>query len=350
MSQIQMSRRHFLQSAVMGIAIASIPTLRAWERGDHPDEEIEIVGGTLCFVNERQLEIYDGDKYWNVQIGGDTSFWKGDETSFRSLIQGDNIMVKLKNRVALRVWANLVRVQGVIAGFCKNGFILKIWRRCSIDKEILIETGDFTRWEGILFSESLDELKKAGTEIYLDIIGEEISEGVRASLIHLVPYMDKSPINTLNQESRVERLPEGPYCTYVYTGYASWFDCPTGAGRCGSCNISQSNQCAWPALDTCGSCSWNCCDCSRGCKDQIYLWCGKDVQVIDLCQNRSRIVYIADCGPCQNCSWLCSRRCNDCRGFTSPVVDLTKPTFAYFYDPATRGCFSCQVKVTVLCP
>jgi hypothetical protein len=80
------------------------------------------------------------------------------------------------------------------------------------------------------------------------------------------------------------------------------------------------------------------------------LWCGKDVKVIDLCQNKSRIVYIADCGPCQNCSGFCSRKCNDCKGYMAPVIDLTRPTFAYFYDPATRGCFSCRVEVTVLCP
>src|SRR5690606_7696304 len=58
-------------------------------------------------------------------------------------------------------------------------------------------------------------------------------------------------------------------------------------------------QAAWPAMDSCGCCSSRCCDCSVGCKDQVRIACGKDVTVVDPCSGRSRIVYIADCGPCQ---------------------------------------------------
>lgn len=242
-------------------------------------------------------------------------------------------------------------VESIIKGhqvdFRKGGLILQTRRYCAVEKEIFVEIPPFIQWEGISPARPLEELKRAG-EVNLDIIGEAIPEGVRASRIELIPVAGEYLVDTPEEESRVEHAPDGPYSIYTYTGYASWFNCPTGAGRCGSCNTSRSDQCAWLALDTCGSCSWSCCDCSRGCKNQIYLWCGKDVKVIDLCQSKSRTVYIADCGP--NQISYCSRRCNDCKGRTSPVIDLTRPTFAYFYDPATRGCFSCKVEVTVLSP
>src|SRR5690606_6006927 len=127
--------------------------------------------------------------------------------------------------------------------------------------------------------------------------------------------------------------------------------------RCGTCSTTRSDQAAWPAMDSCGCCSSRCCDCSVGCKDQVRIACGKDVTVVDPCSGRSRIVYIADCGPCQKASCagcspeVCGRSCSNC-GITryTPVIDLTKPTFiAFGYDPAVRGCFPCTVRVTIPC-
>jgi hypothetical protein len=351
MNQILVNRRRFLQAVVMGIAATSIPNLhKLGATGTaSSEEEIEILCGTLYAMGQGWLEIHDGENYKRLQVSENTSIWKGFETSCSSLTKGDDIMVKvLKRDIALRIWANLGRAQGVITGFRKSGFVLKTIRYCSVDKEIFVETLPHTLWQGGQLYPSPTSGKAENGNIFVDVIGEVIPEGLRASLIYLVPQTDERFENFPEQEISI--TPSGPYCTYSYAGYASWFNCPTGAGRCGTCNTSRSDQCAWPALDTCGSCSWNCCDCSKGCKNQIYLWCGKDVKVIDLCQNKSRIVYIADCGPCQNCSDFCSRKCNDCKGYVTPVIDLTRPTFAYFYDPATRGCFSCRVEVTVLCP
>ena len=152
--------------------------------------------------------------------------------------------------------------------------------------------------------------------------------------------------------------PEAATCYKIYYGYAAWFNCPNGAGRCGTCSTSRSDQGAWPAMDTCGCCTWTCCDCSKGCKNQIYASCGKDVLVRDpWCTGRSATVYIADCGPCQQgncggCSSLCGRKCGPPNCYTdyTPVIDLTKPTFARFRDPdAGWGCFPCSVKISYPC-
>jgi hypothetical protein len=125
---------------------------------------------------------------------------------------------------------------------------------------------------------------------------------------------------------------------FVYTGHATWFSCATGAGRCGTCNTGSSRQLAWPALDTCGACSFTCCDCSRTCVRQVHLSCGRRrIDVRDTGNNRlAQDLVIVDCGPNQNalCSGSCGRR----------VVDLTRPTFARFRDPSV-GCFPCRARV-----
>ncbi len=101
-------------------------------------------------------------------------------------------------------------------------------------------------------------------------------------------------------------------------------------------------------MDRCGSCSRSCCDCSSGCRNQVYLSCNSQVMVKDLCTGTSRQITIVDCGPNQN--QYCTAGCGwpDCLRYSTPIIDLTRPTFAWFHDPA-QGCFSCEVWVTIPC-
>ncbi|MEW6406415.1 MAG: hypothetical protein AB1649_31915 [Chloroflexota bacterium] len=352
------TRRQFLQSAAMGLmAVQFTPKTLVAQQGL---EEIRIISGTLANLGEGWLEIRQEERPMRLFINGDTTFWKGGESSPHALMKGDDLMIKAlaPRGLALRVWSNLTRVKGRVNRVEKNRYVLRVSDLHTPQAELMLEVSERTIYEDAMTGNLKGKSDGAISEgDYLDAIGEQISEGLRATLVYLYHAQPATfRPETVPQVRAAQLEPFGPYCTYTYSGYASWFNCSTGAGRCETCNTSRSDQAAWPALDTCGCCSPSCCDCSKGCKDQIYLWCGKDVTVLDLCQGWSRTVYIADCGPCQkaNCAGCspetCGRQCSDCRGYVGAVIDLTRPTFAYFYDPASRGCFSCDVKATVLCP
>lgn len=262
--------------------------------------------------------------------------------------------------VALRMWSNLTRIQGVVAHVAKNGYVLRTSSHRAPPEELFLEIA-----EGVTFTDyfTYGSLPIGGPVIMegdsLDVIGERIAEGIRGTLISVYSAQRmRAPRRRSPSRQGADQVEVGPdaLCWYTYAGYAGWFDCPYHAGRCQTCDPARSDQAAWPAFDTCGCCSWSCCDCSRNCKNQIYASCGKGVRIYDKCSAKIKTVYIVDCGPCQkaNCSGcspeLCSRTCYDCSARTGAVIDLTKPTFAYFYDPASRGCFSCDVKIQSICP
>jgi hypothetical protein len=110
-------------------------------------------------------------------------------------------------------------------------------------------------------------------------------------------------------------------------------------------------------MDMCGCCTGSCCDCGKNCANSPgwYLPCGYAVTVTDACNGHYKVTFIADCGPCNNggchtCSPVtCSHTCSLCTSRATPVVDLTKPTFALFHDPAAVGCFPCDAEIVVAC-
>jgi len=336
-----------------------------------PVEEIEVFAGFLRAFTDDEMEIETLTGLRKIRIPAGISVWKGSEQPLSVLERGDEVMVRLHvpSGMALRLWANLTRVRGVVTRVLPGGYELQTSGLHDIPKYLRLEIGE-EAWVADWFTER--PLGASGLVLnegdFVDVIGERTLEGIRGSRIwtHSTRHSDAmvSPRDSsagITANDRVEVGPNG-LCWYIYTGYAGWFDCPTGAGRCGTCNLSRSDQAAWPAMDTCGCCNSTCCDCSRGCKNQIYLPCGKSVVVYDKCSTRGKAVYIADCGPCQRANCipdcvpghpdvdLCSRSCADCWGGRTAIIDLTKPTFAYFYDPARRGCFSCEVRVQAQCP
>jgi hypothetical protein len=359
-------------------ALGAAGTLLVWSRSRSvaaaiessppPSEEIGVLAGSLRAFADEWVEIEIPAGLRKIQIPDGIPVWKGRERPLSALTRGDELMIRLHipSGMALRLWANLTRVQGVVTRVLPGGYELRTGGPHSAPRNLRLELG-----EEVLVADWLTERPRDASALrleegdFVDVIGERILEGIQGTRIWVHPArqagMVSSPTGSPPAADRVEVSPNG-LCWYIYTGYAGWFDCPTGAGRCGTCNLSRSDQGAWPAMDTCGCCTWNCCDCSRNCKNQIYLACGKDVVVYDQCSAKVRTVYIANCGPCQraNCildcvpnhpdTDLCNRSCADCRGGRAAIIDLTKPTFTYFYDPAQRGCFSCEVQVLAQCP
>jgi len=358
-----LSRRRLLQAAVMGVSAAALGAkVGDGAAGESSyGDEVEIVSGRLLQRGDEWLDIEQGERPRRVPLTQGTTFWKGGATGPLALTQGDDVMARLARPsvAASRVWSNLSRRQGRVTKITPSGYVLITTALHAPGVELLVQVTEATLLAAGDGSPLGLDWRIIEPDDYLDVIGESISDGLRATLVW--PTRAKSvPTSqpaTLEAPAATPR-PVGPLalCTYQYRGYAGWFDCPTGTGRCRTCSTSSSAQTAWPAFDSCGCCNPNCCDCSTGCKNQIRISCGAQVRVSDSCSGRLRTVTVVTCGPCQraNCGGcapdLCSRPCSDCgRTDVSPVVDLTRPTFAYFYDPALRGCFPCVASYSTIC-
>jgi hypothetical protein len=336
-----------LQGAALGVAAAPLaPALAARAAaGEGP----EITGGRLVAASrDGVLQLADGSRRFQARLSGASTVWKGGESLAAALEPGDDVMLRWlpEDGLALRVWSNLTRVEGRVVSSGRSGSVLRFERPNRTHHDVQIEVsrdalfGDFT-------TQGQSSRHRIVKGMYVDAIGQALPGGrVRATLLYT-----HDPSTSRSEPTPAATPAQGEVSPLAsYSGNATWFSCSTGAGRCGTCSTSRSDQAAWPALDTCGCCGSSCCDCSRGCKNQVYLRCGSSASVTSVCNSRSKTVYVADCGPCQraNCSGcspdLCGRGCADCRGYTGVVIDLTRPTFAAFgYDPATRGCFSCTV-------
>lgn len=366
--EAKISRRQFLQSAAMGIAAAQLAPALQPPAFSAVRDEVEIIGGWLTAVRDNWLEIHDGyDGLRRIAFDANTSVWKGGDSSPANLQRGDDILIRAlaQREVALRVWSNLTRVQGVVQRIGKQGYVLHAGNHHQPHYELVLEVNERTLVGNPLRDitptrRSLKGLIAEGD--FVDVIGEQTAEGVRGTTVILysaraTPSLEQANAPTLGPD-RVRNNPDGTLVT-EWQGHAVWFNCPNRAGACGTCDTSNAYQAAWPAMQqSCGSCSTNCCNCSAGCKDQSYLSCGASVVVLDGCTSKTRTVRVVDCGPCQNCS--CSTCCGggsgtrccqgcgypDCLQRRTPVIDLTKPTFAYFRNPdAGWGCFSCTVRV-----
>ncbi len=358
--QLAITRRRLLQGAAMGVVAANLmpDTLMAQPE---QEEEIQVFIGTLSALQDGWLELWEQDHLRRVYLDEATTFWKGGEKSLAALVKDDEVMVKIstQQKLVLRAWANLSRVGGQVLDVKGNEYILETNSLHGDKTQLLLRADEKTTFKEYMTDTVIKGTRAISPGDSLDAIGEQTSDGLYATLVHHYIPDSSSPSKPEpeNPESDTVKV-NNAGCTYTYYGYAGWFNCSTGAGRCGTCNTSSSNQTAWPAQDShCTCCNGSCCNCSSGCKNQVFVSCGKNINVTDRCQTRSRTVYVADCGPCQkaNCSGctpeLCSRQTSDCLSYVSPVVDLTKPTFAYFYDPALRGSFSCSASVTLsICP
>jgi hypothetical protein len=251
--------------------------------------------------------------------------WRGSRVEADRIEPGDRLLVRLDEGSAVeRAWVNLTRELGAVRGFQFPNLVV-LRRRSEVT---------------VLVPESF-EAPAPGAIV--DVIGVRTASG----------NVTASTVSLLEADPRPLSVPEVPGLPVAqsFTGVATWFDCPSpngSKGKCGTCATSESNQAAWPhtALAD-GSAP---CDRTTGCKDQPLLRCG-DSFVLTPCLGMATPLVVVDCGPCQNGTRcrpvLCYRRCDfppGCSG-TGVVVDLTKPTFARFFDPSEIGCFAATVTV-----
>lgn len=359
-SSHKLSRRQFLQTAVLGVGSFAFhhPLLNTVSLSADVNE-FEVYGGILESIGRDWVNIRENNGVRRLQFNPASEFWKGEPVAPSALILGDDAVIRVRviDDMILKSWVNLTRAIGQITKKSKDEFVVQSLNPSSA-KEFLVRTHSETKFG----NPDLDYLpqKRDFQSIVqpmdlVDIIGLKIPEGILATTIIHHPV---SAIMLANKSGQTKLQPltttsaNGLLTTWQYTGHANWFDCPTGGGGCGgSCSTSNSAQCAYPAIDIngCrGSCGGNCCDCTSSCYSMVFKYCQNQITVRDRCYTRNRVVTIVDCGP--NVNYWCNQGCGapNCSNLTPPIVDLTKPTFTYFRDPdAGWGCFSCDTVVVV---
>lgn len=347
------NRRQLLKSAALGVAAVQLaPRGLASAMAAQPlPDDVAVTEGTLTAAGEGWLEILLDNHEQRFSYTAGASFWKGGESLPGALALGDDVMVRtaVSSGRVLRVWSNLSRIGGQVIGRQQGGYVLRVNNHHAPPGDLLLELTAGTQF-GNLATYGMGGPGGVLSEGDLvDAIGEQTPEGLRATLAYVARPDSASNTVTPRKDRGGIKTQVSPNCTnYTYVGYASWYDCPTNAGCCTNtayrCDTSRDDQLAWPTLDSCCS---GCCRYAQGCYDNLQLSCGSVLTVQDYCHNNRQITAsIADCGPCQSASCtscypvLCNRTCGDCGGFMTAVLDLTKPTFARFYNPDAQGCFS----------
>jgi hypothetical protein len=360
----RINRRRLLQAAVMGgagaVAFGTGPVAaaaRTMGKEATESQGVDAFEGLLAGVAAGSLEIQVNGSLRTAVLTQDTTFWKGGETSLGALNGGDDVLVRVRGGLVERAWSNLTRVQGQVLYGAGNAFTIEGSGHLHGPAGTYgVAVGAYTRFDDFYSGKTEGAPRDLPSGSIIDVIGLIEDGEIRASVVSWAAPDVKAPkllSRGADQTRRLAGVSRAQCTTYTYNGFATWFTCGTGAGRCGTCDTGRSDQCAWPALDSsCSCCGGGCCNCSTNCKGQAYAWCGKAISISDSCVSQGRSVYIADCGPCQNgscgyCSSLCSRSCSRCSSRQTPVIDLTKPTFAAFWDPAVYGCFLCSVQNTV---
>lgn len=361
----RLSRRRLLQALVVGAAATSVPmsmpqrALASSDDGVVLDDGVEAFEGTVLAVSDAALTILVNGVPRVVPVGPSSSYWRDGDAKPTAARSGDDAVIRLTPAGLLDAgWSNWGRVRGLVSAATSRGCVLDVGGGEQVEILYSPTTQFSSLLTGLVVSPPVLPLGSA-----VDVGGYKDSATLNAALFSFLPYGITPPPADTSEDtvtSQSTAIPAAQNCIYSYTGIASYFACPTGAGRCATCDTSKGNQLAWPALDSsCNCCSPSCCNCAINCKSQVYLSCGHSVTVQDLgCSTKTKTCYIVDCGPCNNKS--CHTRCqtvtcgNASSGCgtskTTPVVDLTRPTFTTFYSLSQRLSFPCKVTVTVVQP
>ena len=299
-----------------------------------------------------------GEDKYEIGTNRFTSLWKGGEKDLYSLKLGDDLTARIRvsDRYAMRIWSNLTRVKGrIVKRIGENQFeIDATYHHHLPQQEMLLQLLPETVLTDMVTHLSISENKELLTreDVHLDVIGEQLPEGIRATRILIYRPGPKILLPSLSDlEIRENAVTT---CYLGYLGWASWYNCPSGAGGCaGQCNTGNAKQTAWPHTQSCGQCTGDCCDCSSGCRNQVLIPCSSNLRYVqDLCGITRYEIKIVDCGPCQNCPGypeICNNTCCCCSNYTSAIIDLTRPSFAAFRDPVSYPCLSCMVGTYVTC-
>jgi hypothetical protein len=352
---LSLSRRRFLERAVMGAAGATLASAgRAGAAVEPPPaastRDVMVFEGTFHEISGGMIHLDVEGSPASAVLAPDSSYWRGADVGKESLRVRDDVMMHVRAGHLVRAWANLFRVRGVVTGRSGGNYVVRGGSGYGPASDLGLDFSASTSFVDGTSGER-KTLKSLATGTMVDAIGLMDDDVLHATLLTYV--IPNTRLRKLSQAApaSIERTtvdtPTGALalCNTTYYGYASWFNCSASLAKCQRCSYSSGGACAWPNV------SPNC-NFTSGCKGQSQAWCGKDIDVRDRCVAQALPCAVVDCGPCQagNCSpHTCGVVCGDCASGSTAVVDLTRSSFSLFYDPTRRGCFSCRVINTISC-
>jgi hypothetical protein len=350
----RINRRAFLERAVFGAATFTAFPAQANAATTPLDRplggapRLDAFEGKLLDKGKTALVVERWGQPVRVDVPPEAELWRGQQTTIEAFLEGDDVLVRFENGLLTSAWGNLATARGLITRSASGIYVVD---DDFTGTEMEIALDNRGRYSDAVTGQLDSAPASLPVDTWIDVAGLRLDGAIIASVARLArPGAEMQPRPEL-EPPRLTFAPDGTLLSFEYRQFASYYDCPTGAGRCGTCNTSSSTQTAWPALDTCNCCSITCCDCAKNCFAQAYLSCGIGVLVRDACGLNSVSATIVDCGPCNNRSChtrcmtvTCTHVCSECGTSRSiPIVDLTKPTFSLFRNPSAHKCMLANV-------
>ncbi len=402
-----LTRRRALQAAALGVTTTL--TRPQGALGHVADTsrhhgEVRAMEGTLVGLSSKRMVVEhlhpgaDAPVRMELDISSRSVGWRGFTTGVDKLDIGRTVLVRRRGKKLDKAWQELTRIKGTVVDVSSRSFVLRpdgLGDAARADVEVVPQLTTVARNVGTLvetvgfppvrvgaladvvgmapgYGYSRAAPPESAVEPFdprtddPDTLFPSVMDFVLGPTHSVVPPLPPEvPDDALGEPSLPvpEAVPDsdppptrrGPQdeCRYVYVGTATYFPCPCGEGRCQTCNPAYDHQLAWPAMDgSCRCCDFYCCNCSSRCKKQVRLSCGSRVSVEDYCHNRTRVMEVVSCGPSQRnaCSGagyqVCGFPCKHCgRTKRTPIVDLTTPSFALYWDPDAVMCFPAMARV-----
>lgn len=352
---MELNRRKFLQAAAIGAGgLALTRTSSPGPAFADPylgsaGVDAETLSGLLVGAGNDYLDLKIVDYVRRIRISSGTTCWSQGTGSIGGFSIGSDVLLRLDPAgVASRMWFDLTRVIGSVQSHA--GAVTTVLDRAG--QLLQIRSTESTRFEtfqgGLAVPPILATLAPGSL---VDVIGYL---GPAEEVVATIYAYEGADLPIVVNPPTVDGPVGDPSQVYTYKGHATWFRCSTGAGACGTCNTGVNNLVAWPqTASNCTGCTYNCGNCSKGCTNQQQLRCGSGVSIYAPCQQVTRQFTVVDVGPylvdsAGRPSALCGRVCTKCNyQRANAIVDMTRETFARFFDPATVGCFPVDASVRV---
>jgi hypothetical protein len=302
-------RRRRLRQAVLGDHSA--------ERRDAGAKPLRGVEGIIVDASPHLLVLAapDGSQV-RIPVSADASIWHAGRAGVSALRPGRRAIVRparTGGSAAERIWVDITRVTGVIAG--RSGRLIEVDGGRHRGRTVLVVPSEaFTRIQV--------RHPRLEPGALIDVIAVR-----RHGEIHAVQPATKSAQPAAHAEHPPPERRAGSV-PRILRGTATWYDGPGGYGA------------AYPALDAYGDAG----GCGTGPASPLpYLSIASELDVRSDCTGRGLRVPVIECGC------LAARFCDRCvQCGTSPrgrIVELTRTAFVDLGGDLDAGCFNATVWV-----
>jgi hypothetical protein len=309
------ARRRLLKAAVFPPADGpdQIPA------ADRAAAQSRVLAGTVLDASPHVLTILRAGREERLALMPDTKAWRGGPADLTAVGAGDGVVVRLhpsRRGVAVRIWANIGRVTGVILERNREG--------------VVVEAGEARGCQVIVIprhAESRIQVRFPRLEpgYLIDVIGLR-----RGGIIEgLIPATSQP---TYRADQMLRRSPIGGRPMARIGGSATWHE-PAG-------EPDDAEGVFYSVLDQDMGCGEQLAS-RPGCVRMPYLSIGSLLEVRNECTGDSRVLPVTGCAAVTR---LFSDRCVTCG--TSPrgrVADLALASFVGLGGELERGCFNATI-------